>query len=82
MARMANRGKSNQGDFRLERSDIRFLIGAKIVAIWRSCCLSHWASGFSGCGDAGTAESLATFRHRQIGSSASGPTSDAARPGA
>jgi hypothetical protein len=33
MARMENRGKRNQGNFHLERSDIGFLIGATIVAI-------------------------------------------------
>jgi hypothetical protein len=33
MARMENRGKRNQRDFRLKRSDIGFLIGATIVAI-------------------------------------------------
>jgi hypothetical protein len=33
MARMETRGKRNQDNFRLERSDIGFLIGATIVAI-------------------------------------------------
>jgi hypothetical protein len=33
MARMENRGKRNQGNFHLERSDIGFLIGATLVAI-------------------------------------------------
>ena len=33
MARIENRGKRNQGNFHLERSDIGFLIGATIVAI-------------------------------------------------
>ena len=33
MARMEDRGKRNQGNSHLERSDIGFLIGATIVAI-------------------------------------------------
>ena len=33
MARMEDRGKRNQGNFHIERSDIGFLIGATIVAI-------------------------------------------------
>jgi hypothetical protein len=33
MARMENRGKRNQADFHLERSDIGFLIGVTIVTI-------------------------------------------------
>jgi len=33
MARMEDRGKRNQSNFHLERSDIGFLIGATIVAI-------------------------------------------------
>jgi hypothetical protein len=33
MARMEDRGKPNQGNFHLERSDIGFLIGATIVVI-------------------------------------------------